>query len=413
MADNNKNNRRNVTGSYPGVTGSYRSHKSDVNERSKTVRESEKKPQPPKKEGFDFKLWFSKDNVKGFLKQLRFYGIILITSLLLTWGIVSVANDIFAFIKPEESVIVTIPQGESVSGIAKTLKSSNVIKHPLVFRLYSKLKKADGKYQYGDYALNSNLSYDQIISKLKKASVQAQTVTVKIEPGDTQDDFVEYLTSNKYVSATELENALNSYKYEEFEFLGDLPDRRCRLEGYLFPGEYEIAIGESAVSIISKVLTRFKESVLTEANVQALNVSGLTLDEVVTLASVIYKECDKEDMYKGAAAVIKNRLATPESAFLNLTSPIRYVLPSYKAVLNADDKRTASPYNTYLYSGLPTGPITSPSLTAIESVLYPETSAYMYFISDGEKSYFATTLDEHNKNLEKCSETCKGTDVIK
>ncbi len=418
MADNNSsNNRRNVTGSYPGATGSYRpvykpTGESDINARSKSVKEGEKKSRPPKKENFDFKLWFSQDNVKGFLKQVAYYGCIIAASVLLTIGIVNVANDIFAFIKPDESHIVSIEQGSSVKTIASALDEAGVIDHPFVFRMYSKLKKADGSYQYGDYTLNSNLGYDQIISKLKKVSVQAETVTITIEEGWTQDDIVDYLTSNDYVSATELDNALNTYDYKEFDFVQNLPKRRCRLEGYLISGEYEISVGESAVSIVSKILTRFKETVLTDTNLAAIETSGMSLDEVITLASLVYKECNSADMYKSAVAVIKNRIASTDNTFLSLTSPINYVLAAPKTVMSSDDKRTASTYNTYIFSGLPTGPICNPSVVAIDATLYPESSAYMYFISDGEKSYFSISLDEHMQNLAKCSDTRKGTNTI-
>ena len=142
---------------------------------------------------FDWKLLFSSDNMKGFWKQVRYYGIIVVVSLLLTMGIVSVCNDVFAFIKPDETIIVSVPQGLSTKQVAKELKKSGIIEHPTVFSLYCKLKKADGKFQYGEYNLNSNYSYDVIISKLKKTSLQAETVKVTIPVGATQDDICNIL----------------------------------------------------------------------------------------------------------------------------------------------------------------------------------------------------------------------------
>lgn len=422
MADNKNNNqRRNVTGSYPGVTGSYKPTSAypksvstdNVRRRSEAVKDSAPKKNRSKKDGFDFKLWFSSDNVRAFMKQLRFYGLCTLVAVLITIGIVSVANDIFAFIKPDESIIVTIEQGGSAAGVAKVLGDSGVIKHPLIFRLYSKLKKADGKYQYGDYTLNSSLGYDQIISALKKPSVQAESYTVTVEKGWSQDELSEYLTSNKHANATDLEHALNEYDYENFPFVKDIPDRRCRLEGYLPAGEYEFFKGESAVSMISKMLTRFTETVLTEDNKTLIANSGMTLDEVITMASLIQRECGSEDMYKGAAAVLHNRLKSETDNFLELTCSINYVLAKEKAKLTADDKKTDSEYNTYIYSGLTPGPVCSPSLEAIGAVLAPESSAYLYFISDGDKSYFASSLEEHNSNLKKAGDAPKGTDTIR
>ncbi len=425
--------KKNITGSYPGVTGTYRpqarrsaangptgrlsdSIKSDNRQselKSQSIKDkSNQAPPAQTKKGFDFKLWFSKENNRAFIRQLRFYGLIVLASLLLTFGIINISNDVFAFIKPDESIIVTIEQGVSTSAIANSLKKAGVIDHPLIFRLYSKLKKADGKYQYGDYTLNSNLGYDQIISALKKPSVQAETFTVTIEPGSTQDDIVELFTTNKYASAEELDNALNEYEYEDFEFVSELPERRCRLEGYLPGGEYEFYKGESAVSMVSKMLTRFTETILTDENKTLIENSGMTLDDVITLSSLVYAECDDSGAYKGAARVLLNRLAD-DQGLLQLTCTINYVLPAKKNEFTADDKKTDSEYNTYIYAGLPPGPVCNPTAEAVTAVLSPEQSDNMYFVSDNDKTYFAKTLEEHNSNLNKVSASAKGTDTIR
>lgn len=475
MADN-KRQKKNITGSYPGVTGSYSSPKKEAREfttpgidrpiypnydftktsspppvtddegtrvdlkkatravsgseqeeptrldmaqvrkkktpppKSETVKKSAEKPQQG---GFEFKKWFSSDNVKRYLVQVRFYGIILIISLLLTFGIVNVANDVFAFVKADKSIVVNIPQGGSTMDIAKALDKAGVIEHPYIFRLYSNLKKADGTFQYGDYTLNSNLGYDQIISKLKRASVQAETVTFTVPVGATQDDIVTMLTSGKFFSAEDLDNALNEYQYEEHAWVQELPERRCRLEGYLVAGDYEMSKGESAVTVVGRMLTRFEETVLTDANTALIAASGLTTDEVVTMASLLQAECDIAALYKPAAAVLFNRMRSEVPMYLQLTSPINYVLAQPKVQLTPDDKRTDSEYNTYLYTGLPTGPICSPTLEAIDAVLVPDVSENMYFISDGESYYYAVTADEHEANLKKASDTAKGTDVIR
>ncbi len=446
MTDNN-NPKKNITGAYPGVTGSYKSPKPDVNVPPKPISDTHefgdiKKTEPesqelfetvvmpsvnstpkseqvkkelekPKaKDGFDFKAWFSQDNVKRFLVQFRFYGIIVAVSLLLTFGIVSVGNDVFAFIKPDQTLVVNVPQGASTMSVAKTLESAGVIEHPLVFRLYSKLiKKADGTFQYGDYSLNSNLGYDQIISALKKPSVQAETVTFTIEPGWTQDDIVSMLTSKKYFDITELNHALNEYEYKDFPFVSQLPKRRCRLEGYLIAGDYEMSVGESAVSVVSKILSKFNETVLTEANTALITNSGYTVDRIVTIASLLQKECGGAEMYKGAASVIVNRLNASQP--LCLTSPINYVLSKPKTVLTADDKRTDSEYNTYLHQGLPKGPVCNPSADAVFAALSPDSTQNLYFVCDESGIYYSQTAEAHEQNLTKTSPTRKGTDTIR
>lgn len=144
----------NVTGSYPGVTGTYKPHSAypssntaagakktqsagtrqqkPINERSEAVRngtDSAAKDKAPdaQKRGFDFKLWFSRENNRAFLKQLRYYGLIVLAALILTFGIITVSNDVFAFIKPDESIIVTIEQGGGTPAIAKALKKAALL----------------------------------------------------------------------------------------------------------------------------------------------------------------------------------------------------------------------------------------------------------------------------------------------
>ncbi len=424
--EQNKRPTRKVTGSYPGVTGSYRKPTRIV-----TPAQSSKEPQPqkevtpPKSEAvkaqskpkdsasFDFKMWFSKDNVRAFFKQFGYYGAIVLASLLLTIGIVTVSNDIFSFVKPDNSVVVSIAEGSSTMKIAKALKKAGVIKHPFVFNLYSKLKKADGKFQFGDYSLNSNLGYDQIISMLKKSSVEAETVTFTITAGSTQDEIMEMLTSNKFFDYTELDQAFNEYKYDDFEFIAEIPERRCRLEGYFIPGDYEMSKGESAISVTTKLLTKFKETVLTEENENLITQTGLSVDEIVTFASLLQSECGSADMYKTAASVIYNRLRGQVPMNLALTSPINYILPQPKSQLDVNDKNIEDSYNTYVNQGLPTGPVCTPSNEAIAAVLSPETSSYLYFISDNTTAYYASTVEEHDKNLEKASKSAKGTNTIR
>ena len=403
MAGNERNNRK-PTGTYKPRSA----YPQGAASHSEQVRSSAKKQD--KKGDFDFRSWFSKENNKLFLRQLRYYGLIVVAALLLTFGIINVGNDVFAFIKADQSAIVTIEQGASVKTIASALKKAGVIEHPLVFRLYCKLKKRGG-FQYGDYTLNSNLDYDQIISALRKASVQAESYTFTLEPGVTQDDVVAQLTADKRVTVTELENALTEYQYE-YSFLSGLPERRCRFEGYLAPGEYELFVGESAVSVIGKMLARFEETVLTDDNKKLIADSGMSLDEVITLASLIQAECPDPAEYRHFSSVLHNRLKN-EEGLLQLTCTINYVLATKKTAFTLDDRRTVSEYNTYVYAGLPKGPVCSPSPEAIAAALDPVISTDTYCIYDGGKAYYAANADDHQANLKKVTANAKGTDTIR
>ena len=213
--DNNK--RRNITGSYPGATGSYRSSSANKPSEPQPKKEPVKQSAPAKKKKeFDFKLWFSQDNVKAFMRELRYYGIIVAVSLVLTGIIVSLTNDIFAFIKPDESVIVTIAEGGSAKTAAKALKDAGVIEYKGLFTLWCKLKKADGTFKSGDYTLNKDFDYDRLIAKLKRAPTDTKTVTLTVEAGATQDWVIEQLEKAELGSLTELETAFNKAEYKHY-----------------------------------------------------------------------------------------------------------------------------------------------------------------------------------------------------
>lgn len=409
MSEDN-NRRRNITGSYPGATGSYRSSSASKPEAPKPERE----PVPvKKKKEFDFKLWFSQDNVKAFMRELRYYGIIVAVSLVLTGIIVSVANDVFAFIKPDESVIVTIAEGGSAKAAAKALKDAGVIEYKGLFTLWCKIRKADGTFKSGDYTFNKDYDYDRLISKLKRAPTDTKTVNITVAMGDTQDSVIEKLEAAELASLTELETAFNKAEYKEFEFVKEVKDRRCRLEGYIPAGEYEFFVGQSANSIVTEFLSRFEELVLTEENQKLIKDSKKTLDDIIITASLIEAECDNAEDYKTVASVISNRLASEQDNFLMLTGPINYILENKKQALTLDDKKSDSEYNTYMYSGLPAGPICSPSVEAISAVLSPETSDYLFFTSSGEETHFFSNETEHRKYVDKLKMFVKGTDTIK
>lgn len=433
MPDKNlrPDSKKNITGSYPGASGGYhsnpdieqeRSYVSDdniprantgeINRRSQAVRNSADAKQKKSAGKFDFKALFSSENMKAFYKHFAFYGCIVLVSLLLAFGIINVANDVYAFIKPNEEIVVSIPEGSSTSNIASTLKGSGVIDHPFIFKLYSRLKKADGQYQFGEYTLNSNMTYDEIIKELKKSSVQKESVKFTIPEGYEQNQIVDLLVEKGYCDRDSLEDALQNHQYD-YDFLKDLPERRDRLEGYLFPDTYEIYKGEDAVSIVNRMLKNFETKVLTDENKKLISKSDLSLDELITLASIVEREGQAAEELPKVASVFYNRLNSTTYSYLESCATIQYVLPERKEVLSIADTKTDSPYNTYMHKGLPPGPISCPGLAAIQAVLEPETTDYYYFVSNKDGTHlFAKTYNEHLENVKKAGSSSAGTGTV-
>lgn len=426
MSEQNQNNtpRRASTGAYPGRSsdsapaGKYPSRpRTSSKTRQIPVEEtrvarSARKPTVvnTEKERFDFKELFSKKNMRKFRGHLIFYMILVTISLLLTWCVVVAANDINAFVKEDETIVVTIPQGSSVTQIGEILENNDVISSKLVFRLYCKFKQSSG-FQYGEYELNSNLSYKEIITALKKSSESRETATITIPEGYEQKDIVELLVDKGYADRTALEDVIANYEFD-YDFIADLPKRNNRLEGYLFPDTYEIFVGDE-VSIINTMLSNFQKKVLEDSEVLVLlEDSDYTLDEIVTLASIIEREGANSEEFAKVSSVFHNRLNSDTYPYLESCATVQYVLPERKDVLSIADTEMDNPYNTYINKGLPPGPIACPGLAAIKSALSPEDTDYYFFVASSNGTIFSKTYSEHLANVRKAGNGSTGTSTV-
>ena len=429
MPQNDKNNNRRVsTGSYPGATRNIgknvASNRTCSSSEDKTVMidtfqiKSNFNSLPAdkiKKEQnkiFDYKRLFTKENMKKFRSHLYFYGTIVLVSLALAWGIICVGNDVEKFIAPDKEITVTIEKGSSTGEIAAALKKNDVIDFKLMFKLYSKFKKADGKYQYGNYTLNKNMSYKEIISALKKSAVKRETVKFTIPEGYEQRQIVDLLVSKGYCEKEKLEDVLNNYNFD-YSFTKNLKDRRDRLEGYLFPDTYEIYVGEDEVSIVKRMLDNFEEKVVKSDLNSLVKSSKYSLDELITLASIVEREGKAKDELKKVASVFYNRLKDDTYPYLESCATVQYILPSRKDVLSVADTKIDNKYNTYKYKGLPPGPIACPGIEAIKAVLSPEKTDYKYFVAKSDGTHiFSKTYKEHLSAIKNAGSSSSGTGTV-
>ncbi len=450
MSDNNK--KKNVTGSYPGAgekrpkrvnpAGSYpgknRFSANPVSEEPASgatvywkksgepeqpakgdtqywtndtkVREPEKAA-PAKKKRARFNRAFMKELLSQYWRTLVFYSCVLVASVVLASWLCHIGNEVLGLIRPDKEYTVSIAQGSGTMTVAKSLKEAGVIDHPYVFRLYCKLKKADGKFKYGEYTLNSKRDYNQLISALKRNPSNKTAVSFTIEAGDTQEDFVANLCDTlHYFEREELESVLQTYDFSEYSFLKNLPRRNYRLEGYLCPGTYEMYEGESALAVVQRVLDQFQTTVLTEENNKKIAASGYSLDQLIILASILQQEGG--DAPAKEAGVYFNRLKSTTFPYLESAATVRYILPAGSTV-GANEIKTDDIYNTYRVQGLTPGPIASPGPSAIGAVLSPETTDAQYFAVQGNgKTLFATTNAQHLKNIKQTGEGARGTGTV-
>lgn len=298
------------------------------------------------------------------------------------------------------NITIKIPSGSSTAKIAELLEHNSLIKNKYIFRLIVRMKDVDGKLKAGEYLLNNKMDLYQIIDVLVKGNPK-ETVTFTIPEGYELSQIAEKLSNENLVNKEkflELCNNVSLFK-ERFDFLNKLPEG-LSLEGYLFPDTYEIYKDAKEEEIINKMLARFEQIYNDEIKKKAEELK-LTMNEVITLASIIEREA-KLDMERPLiSAVFHNRLK--KGWLLQSCATVQYVLGERKEKLTYDDLKIDSKYNTYLYKGLPPGPIASPGLKSIKAAIEPANVDYLFFVANEDGSHtFSRNFNEHvnakNKN---------------
>jgi UPF0755 protein len=307
---------------------------------------------------------------RRLLKSLAgIFGIILISAAL-AYVMLSNATDLFGLGKPDQQIEVTIDKGMSANDIAQMLAESGVIRHPLTFLFYAQVHDSAAKFQAGAYILNSRMAYDEIIISLSTGSTIKNVVALTFYEGLSLREIAAMLEANQVCSAQEFIRCTEEEDFG-FEFERMLPEnehRFRRLEGYLFPDTYEFYVGENVQSVVKKFLRNFAAKVDDEFY-RRIQDAGYTLDQFITLASLIQEEgYTVEEMHK-VSSVFHNRL-TNSGAYPNLQSDVTifYVENDIKPYLNLADQSMYDAYNTYVCTGLPVGPICNPGLAAIKRI---------------------------------------------
>lgn len=302
------------------------------------------------------------------------------------------------------AVEVVIPKGASLSQISDILYDNDLIRSKQVFKFYTDFSDNASKLRAGTYTLSRSMSFDDIIYELRQTTELAPTAVVTLPEGLTVLTFADLLANKDVTDALLYQQMCQSGAGASIpsaltEAGVDLTERRYALEGYLFPDTYEFYRQSSAQDVVDRQLARFDEVVTEEHRARAAEL-GMTLDEVVTMASLVEKEA-KSPQFAQVAAVLHNRLA--EGMPLQSDASVSYGLGITNRInLTTAELETNTPYNTYLNTGLPVGPICNPGLAAIEAVLYPDQelmkAGYLYFaLTDPETGVlaFSRTYDEH------------------
>ena len=319
-------------------------------------------------------------------------------------AVVTLPDDIFT--QKEITVEVTGEDGKKVKEkqtvkeadmdyVADLLKENGLIEYKAIFKMFSSITNAKYDLSAGTYELNTEMDYRALLSNLGSSSSSRMVTTVTIPEGMTQAQIFALLEEKGVATVDELnETAANyDFKYSFLKGVVPLGDPK-RLEGYLFPDTYEFYMGEEPVSVLNKMILRFDE-IFTDEMRQEVQNDGRTIQDVVTVASMIEKETDGSDQAK-IASVIYNRLDNPTSetaGYLNIDATILYATGGTEVDLNAD-----TPYNTRTHKGLTPTAIASPGVDALKAAVYPDSTRYYFYAlgDDGKHHFFATYREQQN-----------------
>lgn len=362
--------------------------------------------------------WKNRKPMNRALATLLSVVVLLGISAVLAFYILASANDFLGFSQESKEVQIVVEESDTLSTVVHELKKTGVVTQGFNFEVYAKLKKLDEKLQPGTYTLDARMSYDELIYALRSGEERDDIVKISFPEGMTVHEIADELQENEVCSAKAFLEAVQKDDLSSYDFIPQVEEgslRYLRLEGYVFPDTYYFFVGENPSAVLKKFLDAFDKRVTAEMR-QQVEEMGLTLDEAVTMASIIQKEASDVQEMADVASVFYNRLKN-SSKFPKLQSDvtINYVESDIKPYLEISNQEMYDAYNTYECNGLPVGPVCNPGVDAINAVLYPSSTNYYFFISDKDgKYYYATTLAEHNKNIDEAGlEGTHGTDTQK
>ena len=341
---------------------------------------------------------------------------VFISSLIIRIPIMGCINDILAIDVSDTDFRVVLDKDMDVYEVIDELGKKDLINNPMFCKLFAKLmklgvrtdasgNKKDIVFPEGTYHLNSSMGVEGMLLEIRSNGVVSNTIKVTFPEGFTVNQIAEKLDDSGVCSSEAFYKAMTSEEiFNKYEFLSGITEPQLRyriLEGYLYPDTYEFYIGESPISVIERFLNNFEDK-WSSAYAAKANELGYTIDEIITVASILEKEAFDADQMPLIASVLYNRLDSSSFPFINCDSTGKYIA-EYKNALTAEGRydECMKVYDTYQKTGLPIGAICCPGADAIYSALHPENTDFYYFLHDPDGNiYLSRTSEEHQGNLQ-------------
>lgn len=328
---------------------------------------------------------FSRINAKSFKKIMLATGAILFLALFF------VCFEVYVPLEPMSNKIISyrVEKGASESKIADDLQDIKIIRSAYFFKIYTALSLQREKLQAGRYQISPKMSAYQIAKQMALGNSVNQKVVI-FEGDDTRDigkklELAGLCDKDEFVTL-----AKQDYS-KEFDFLLEKP-KNVGLEGYLFPDTYEISLDETCEDFLIGMLSNFDKKVGIDLRSEAEK-QKKSLFDIIRMASIIEKEVRHINEKKIVSGILWKRIAIGMPLQVDCT--INYITDKSDASARIRDTKIDSPYNTYLYPGLPKGAISNPGVDSILAAIYPQKSNYLFYLSSAGKTYFSQTFDEH------------------
>ena len=298
--------------------------------------------------------------------------------------------------KDYKSVTFTVTSEEPFDAVVDRLKNEGLIEYKLLFKIFAAVTHKTDTLAAGTYTLTTDMDYRALLAGMRANSANRAQVRVTIPEGYTTDQIFSLLEEKGVSTVQDLREAAAEHDYA-FDFLQDIPlGDYHRLEGYLMPATYDFYTPHDPIYALNKLLVYFDSQVISDSMMAQVENSGHSLRDILTIASMIERETTGEDR-TDIASVIYNRLNNSTGGtmgYLQIDATLVYINGGKEP--SEADKFIDSPYNTYLYQGLPAGPIANPGLESIVAALNPAQSKnYYYALGDDNIHHFFRTYDQH------------------
>ena len=285
-------------------------------------------------------------------------------------------------------VRIFVPQGSALQTVAHNLHTEGLVTNARLFMLWARFRGEDRRIKSGEYLFSRPVSPLDLLQTLTTGDVVRRVVTI---PEGLTVAQIAALLENKGLGTKDSFLCLNTDPL----FLAQWGLPSNSLEGYLYPATYQFSLQDSAQDIFGRMIARFYAGIDLSMHHRAAEI-GMSLNEVVTLASLIEKETGSAPERPLIASVFHNRLR--KGFRLQCDPTVIYGLKNFDGNLTRQHLQTRTPYNTYVIRGLPPGPIANPGLDSIQAALHPAKSNHLYFVARGDGTHqFSATLAEHNR----------------